>query len=84
MLYGLRTSSGLSSNSGLMTSPMGRRAVKYIASCALGSGQSLTKADHTGKNHTFGGMMNLAPRWLDGAPSRVRRGERLRRASWRA
>jgi len=69
LLYGLRTSSGLSSNTGLMTSPMGRRAVKYVASCALGSGQTLTKADNYGKNHSFGGSMNLAPGWLDGTPS---------------
>jgi hypothetical protein len=52
-----------------MTTPMGRRAVKYVASCALGGGQSLTKADNYGKTFTFGGMMNLAPGWLDGSPS---------------
>jgi len=69
MLYGLNTSSGLASNSGLMTTPMGRRAVKYIASCALGSSQTLTKADNYGRNYTFAGGMNLAPGWLGGAPS---------------
>jgi len=69
MLRGLSTSDGLSSNTGLMTTPMGRRAVKYIASCALGSGQTLTKADNYGRSHSFGGLMNLAPNWLNGTPS---------------
>src|SRR5262245_12875547 len=61
MLAGLGTSSGLSSTSGLMTTPMGRRSVSYLASCALGSGQTLTKADQTGKNHNFAGGMGIAP-----------------------
>ena len=52
-----------------MTTPMGRRAVKYIASCALGGGQTLVKADHTGKNHTYAGAMGLSTGWLDGTPS---------------
>ena len=52
-----------------MTTPMGRRSVSYLATCALGSGQTLTKADQTGKNHNFSGSMGLAPGWLNGPPS---------------
>ena len=68
-LAGLGTSTGLSSTSGLMTTPMGRRSVSYLASCALGSGQTLTKADQTGRSHQFSGSMGLAPGWLNGPPS---------------
>ena len=52
-----------------MTTPMGRRSVSYLASCALGSGQTLTKADQTGRSHQFSGSMGLAPGWLNGPPS---------------
>ena len=60
---------GLSSTNGLMTTGMGRRTVSYLVKCALGSGQSLVKADQTGTNYTYPGAFGLASDWYSGSPS---------------
>src|SRR5438046_1492080 len=66
---GLASVNGLASTNGLMTTTMGRRTVSYLAKCALSSSQSLVKADQSGHNFTFAGGLNLAPGWLNSAPS---------------
>lgn len=65
-LYGVN---GLSPTQGLMTKPLGRRTVQYIASCALTPSQTLDKQDQFGKPHAFKGSMGLAPNWLNGGIS---------------
>jgi hypothetical protein len=65
-LYGVN---GLSPTQGLMTKPLGRRTVQYIASCALTPSQTLDKQDQYGKPHAFKGSMGLAPNWLTGGIS---------------
>src|SRR5262249_48850400 len=62
----LSPTSGLSSTNGLMTTAGGRRTVAYLVKCALGSGDSLVKADNNGTNYTFPGSLGLCPAWKSG------------------
>ena len=52
---------GLSSMNGLMTTSAGRKTVSYLVKCALGSNDSLVKADQNGTNYTFAGGIGLCP-----------------------
>ena len=76
---GLSTN-GLSTN-GLSTNGMfgswfsedpsrGDQVMKYIAFCALPSGQSLSYS-HGGKTYTWTGLLGLAPGWAGGATATV-------------
>src|SRR6185369_10279521 len=69
LINGLASVNGLASTNGLMTTTMGRRTVSYMAKCALSSSQNLVKADQNGHNFTYAGGLNLAPNWLNSAPS---------------
>jgi hypothetical protein len=60
---GLNSVNGLASAGGLMTSSAGQAVVKYMAKCALASGDSLVKQDQNGNNYTFPGGLGLAPQW---------------------
>lgn len=64
---GLNSFNGLSSINGLMTNDPGRQTIKYLVRCALPAGDSLSKADQTGKVHVFPGQIGLAPQWKTGA-----------------
>ena len=62
---GISTANGISTTNGLMTTAMGRRTVQYIASCALGPGQTLSKNDQYGNPHNYPGSIGLATNWLN-------------------
>ena len=50
-------STGLASNTGLMTTASGRTTVAYLVKCALPSGHSITKKDQNGVSYTFPGAI---------------------------
>src|SRR4051812_47521217 len=58
---GLSAPGGLSSTTGLMTTPGGREIVKYMAKCALPLGQSFTHTDQNDVSYTFPGAIGVAP-----------------------
>jgi hypothetical protein len=62
-MNGLAVAGGLSSTSGLMTTPGGRDIVKYMVKCALPTGHTLTKQDQNGVSYDFPGMLGVAPEW---------------------
>ena len=65
-LNGLSTVDGLSSTTGLMTTPGGRDIVKYMVKCALPASDSLTKQDQNGVSYTFPGAIGVAPALKNG------------------
>src|ERR1043165_3302612 len=58
---GLSAPGGLSSTTGLMTTPGGREIIKYMAKCALPLGQSFTHTDQNNVSYTFPGAIGVAP-----------------------
>ena len=62
-MNGLETPGGLSSTSGLMTTPGGREVIKYMVKCAYPEGHSLTAQDNTVPPtwYTFDGGLGVAP-----------------------
>jgi hypothetical protein len=62
-MNGLETAGGLSSTSGLMTTPGGREVIRYMVKCAYPEGSSLTKQDNAlpPNTYTFDGGLGVAP-----------------------
>jgi len=60
---------GLSSTSGLMTTPGGREVIKYMVKCAYPTGHSLTAQDNAAPSntYTFDGALGVAPELESGA-----------------
>jgi len=60
---GLETAGGLSTSSGLMTTPGGREIVKYMVKVAFPAGHSMTAQDNAvpANNYTFDGSLGIAP-----------------------
>jgi hypothetical protein len=61
------SANGLLTNSGFMTTDMGRKVVAYLAKCALASNDSFTKQDQYGTSYTFPGSLGLCPAWKNGS-----------------
>jgi hypothetical protein len=59
-------STGLASNTGLMTTASGRTTVAYLVKCALPSGHSITKKDQNGVSYTFPGAIGAGAAWETG------------------
>src|SRR5262245_12780220 len=62
-MNGLETAGGISSTSGLMTTPGGREVVRYMVKCAYPAGHSLTQQDNMvpPNTYTFDGGLGVAP-----------------------
>lgn len=59
-------STGLASNTGLMTTASGRTTVAYLVKCALPAGHSITKKDQNGVSYTFPGAIGAGASWETG------------------
>jgi hypothetical protein len=59
--HALSSEQGLSTQYGYVTHSVGRQFVKYLAECALGPNDRVTKGQHT-----FMGRLGLAPEWKTG------------------
>jgi hypothetical protein len=64
---GLRLLNGLTSTNGIMTTDAGRTQLAYVVRCALNAGTTIVQPDQYGTNHTFTGVLGLAPEWENGS-----------------